>query len=135
MRQFINSAPFYLRNDTPLLDAMKFMATHPCGYFLINDQRSFLVDIVTRRDLLKKLANMDLGKTEEETVEAAMSSPIEYVRYKTLDADVVRIFKQTSLKQFPVLRRGTSLEQDNVMGVIQLSDIAINRFTDSYLGH
>ena len=133
MRQFINSAPFYLSQDTPLLSAMKSMASHPCGYFLINDSRDFLVGILTRRDLLKKLASIDLSKAEEETIATTMSSPVECVCYRTLDADVARIFEKTSLKQFPVLRSGTSLIQRNIMGVIQLSDIAISTFSNSYL--
>ncbi|MFK7825460.1 MAG: cyclic nucleotide-binding/CBS domain-containing protein [Oligoflexales bacterium] len=135
MRQFINSAPFYLSHDTSLLNAVKLMASHPCGYFLVNDSRTFLVGIVTRRDLLKKLASIDLRKAEEETVEAAMSSPVEYVCYKTLNFDVIKSFERTSLKKFPVLRCGSSLIQKNVVGVIQLSDFAISTFTNSYLRH
>lgn len=135
MRQFINSAPFYLQQKTSLLDAMKLMASHPSGYFLINDARSFLIGIVTRRDLLKKLAGIDLKKAADETIDTAMSSPVEFVRYKALEEDVIQIYQRSSIKQYPVLRNGISLAQKNIVGVIQLSDIAINRFTESCLSN
>lgn len=82
-----------------------------------------VVGIVTERDVLRKIATLDLQKKFDYKIRTIMSPQVYFVHVATIEADVKQLHLTKRRRHFPVLNKPGDNSVDNIAGMITVTDI------------
>ena len=123
MKLLINSAPLVTSADKKISELLKDLCHVRTDCILVVDHRSFVIGLVTKSDLISILAENNKS-LDEILVSDIMSQQVEFVRYSHLNSDIIKVFKDMEYSHFPVIRTEGSPALSNLVGLINMADIA-----------
>lgn len=113
----------YIRPDTSVIDAARLMQQHNVGSIPVCDQNG-VVGMVTDRDIV--LRNVVIGTDPKTTpVSNIMTTNVTAVSPDTDVEDLGPIMSQKQIRRIPVV------EQNNLVGIVALGDLAVDRRFDT----
>jgi CBS domain-containing protein len=90
---------------------------------IVNDAER-VVGIVTERDILRKIATLDIDRKLDHPIRTVMSVDVAFVSASNLLLDIVKLHSERGLRHFPVQTQGNSKHKDNILGIITVTDLA-----------
>lgn len=113
-------------STTPVVEAARRMRDHHIGDVLVVDEGS-LRGVVTDRDLTLRVVAE--GRDPASTLAGEVISADPLTTESTVDAsEAVRLMRDHAVRRLPVV------EDDRVVGVVSLGDLAVERDPSSALG-
>ncbi len=113
----------YISPDTSVIDAARLMQQHNVGSIPVCD-RNGIVGMVTDRDIV--LRNVVIGTDPKTTpVSNIMTTNVTSVTPDTDVEDLGHIMSQKQIRRVPVV------EQNNLVGIVALGDLAVDRRFDT----
>ena len=123
MKLLINSAPLVTSADKKISELLKDLSKVSTDCILVVDHRSIVIGLVTKSDLISGLAE-NHKPLDDILVSEIMSQQVEFVRYSHLNSDIIKVFKDMEYSHFPVIRTEGSPALSNLVGLINMADIA-----------
>jgi CBS domain-containing protein len=126
VRELMSKNPVILPASTSVLEAARLMRDKDIGDIIV-EKGGKICGIVTDRDIvIRAIAD---GKNIAETkLEAVCSKQITTLSPQQTDEDAVQLMRQKAIRRLPVI------ENDRVVGVVSLGDLAVEKDPRSVLG-
>lgn len=126
IREIMTKNPEILDARSTMLDAARVMRDKNIGDVLVRDSQG-LCGIVTDRDLVVRglAEGLDPSKT---TLEDVCSEEIVQIDPDDSVEDAIRLMREKHVRRIPVT------EGDEIVGVVTLGDLAVERDRESVLG-
>lgn len=126
VREFMTSNPAVLGASTSVREAAKLMREKDIGDVIVQKDGR-LCGIVTDRDIVVRAIAQ--GKDPASTnLESICSKDITSLAPDDSDVQAVRLMREKSVRRLPVL------ENDRVIGIVSLGDLAVDKDPKSVLG-
>jgi len=125
VRELMTSAPVTVRPDAPVGQVAQLMRQEGVGTVIVA-QGEELRGLVTDRDLVVRV--LAAGKGPDTQVSAACSEDIVGVSPQDEVSKAAELMRSRSVRRLPVV------EDDKVVGIVSLGDLAIERDEESALG-
>ncbi len=114
----------YINSGSKVIEAAKMMQQHNVGSIPVCDQNNSLVGIITDRDIV--LRNIAMGKNPANTsVNDVMSPKVTWARPDMDMKEISHLMEQQQVRRIPVV------ENNKLVGIVALGDMATNNMTDS----
>lgn len=127
IRDLMTKDPVVCASDCRLDEAAAAMRDHHIGDVLVRDEEGRLCGIVTDRDLVVRgLAGG--GDVSTMTLADVCEGQLHTVQADAPIADVVRMMEERAIRRAPVM------QDDELVGVVSLGDLAAGLDADSALG-
>lgn len=112
-----------LKGDEKIDDVVKAMIKEGVSSAIIMKDDK-ISGIVTERDILRRLATLDVERHLDRPIRVLMSYPVEFVYLDTLLDDVKRLHFDKKRRHFPILKsRKDGNESSNFLGILTSTDI------------
>lgn len=118
VREIMREVPVVAREDEPLMNVVRTMASRGIGSILIVDDVGRPVGVFTERDLLRLVANsVDLGTL---TVGNVMTRPVVSIEESASLVKAVHVMAKGGFRHLPVID-----DSGKLTGIVSIRDAAI----------
>jgi CBS domain-containing protein len=117
--------PYTLAPQATLAEAARIMRDADIGDVVVTDEEGHLAGILTDRDIVVRALADDRDPTD--TVESAWTQEVVSVSSQSAVAEAVSLMRQHNIRRLPVVDGG------NLVGIVSLGDLAVDRDPDSAL--
>ena len=125
VRDVMTADPIKLPASERITTAAKAMRDSDVGDVLVTDDDQHLVGIVTDRDIVVR-AVAD-GSADTATLDAVCSEPVWLAPDRPVE-EAIDLMRERAIRRLPVV------DQDVVIGIVSLGDLAVERDPKSALG-
>ena len=126
----INRKPVFCRASDLIDFAAKRMIEKSVSSILVLDDFESIVGILTERDILRKLATLDVDRKLARPIRTIMSPKVHCVQLNNMMIEIVKLHQSKGIRHFPILKNGSSLEKANIYGIVTVTDLA-RQFLDN----
>lgn len=128
IKQIMTDNVYALQDGDTLIDAADLMAKHDIGIIPIIDVHGKINGVITDRDIVIKAVAQNISV--EEPIKRVMSNHIHTVKTEDDVGKAVTIMSDFQIRRLPVVN-----EENELIGMISIGDIAVNESTDLKAGH
>jgi CBS domain-containing protein len=121
MRHLIKKRSVHVQTDVSIDEAIRLMINEKVSSLLVLKDDLF-VGILTERDILRKLATLDIDRKLDRKINTVMSRPLRFAQLSQLEQDVKSLAKD-GLRHFPVFK-DADCDLAGFEGIITVSDLA-----------
>lgn len=118
IRELMSSNICFIREDSPVSDAVDLMKKNNIGFIPVCDNRNCPVGLITDRDILMRTAAMDDAPLSSISAGQIMTDQVTSIPSDMNIHDAALIFSQKKVRRLPVSENG------RLVGVVSLSDLA-----------
>ena len=104
-----------VKTDTPILEAMEFVAKHDISGLPVVDDDMNLLGVVSEKDMVNLLYSLE--EQQEKTVNDFMTSPALFFEEQESLLDVCDFLKKNVFRRVPITSKG------KLVGIISIRDV------------
>ncbi len=115
---------YFVAPTDSVLTVAKIMKEHNIGVVPVVENQKTVLGVITDRDIVMGIAedNVDLANTEASKI---MSQSVYSVRPSANLEDALSLMKKRQIRRLPVI------EEEKLVGILSIGDIAISSFSDT----
>ena len=109
--------PLFLNESMSIQEAIKEMIRYKQSCALVMDHNKSVIGILTERDLMRKIALLELDDKLSYKVSTIMTRDIKFVNKQSLIADIRHLYENLGFRHFPVVEK-TGAGEQKIIGLI-----------------
>lgn len=113
-----------VREDAPVLDALRIMAEKQCGALIVLDKSEKMTGVISERDYARKVVLM--SKTSIDTpVSEIMSTDVVVVKSDDSLDDALSLMSKHNIRHLPVMENG------ELIGVVGIGELVLYKIEEA----